>query len=86
MSGSTHRSGCADVKDIRLIGRLDSGIGIYRFKFKGEDKDYVGVIAQDVLENDPSAVSVGDDGYLYVDYPKVGMELMTGARWDRCHA
>jgi hypothetical protein len=33
---------------ITLLGHLDNGLGYYRFRYKGSDKDYVGVMAQEV--------------------------------------
>jgi hypothetical protein len=38
-------------------------------------------MAQDVLEVAPSAVSRGADGYLRVDYGKLGIQLMTLEEW-----
>src|SRR5947207_5441557 len=34
--------------DIVLLGRLDSGLGFYRFRYNGGDETHVGVIAQEV--------------------------------------
>jgi hypothetical protein len=62
--------------------RLDNGIALYRFSYKGDDHTaYVGVMAQEVQEIVPSAVHRGRDGYLWVDYDKLGLEFMTWDAW-----
>ena len=58
-------------KDINLIGKSPSGINIYNFKYKGDDKTYQGVMAHQV----PQASFVGDDGYLKVNYTKLDVEF-----------
>ena len=49
-----------------LLGRLDNGLGYYRFAYNGSEKAYVGVIAQEVRAIRPDAAFVGRDGYLRV--------------------
>jgi polysaccharide biosynthesis/export protein len=69
-------------EDITPLGRLDNGIGIYRFRYKGNDRTaYVGVMAQEVQNIVPSAVSRGRDGYLRVDYERLKLEFMTWDEW-----
>ena len=58
--------------DIYLLGRLENGLGFYRFSYNGSDKAYVGVIAQEVQAVMPSAVVRGRDGYLRVFYYELG--------------
>jgi hypothetical protein len=58
-------------EDINLIGQSPNGINIYSFKYKGDDKIYQGVMADEV----PEASIVGDYGYLMVDYSKVDVEF-----------
>ena len=58
-------------EDINLIGKSPSGINIYNFKYKGDDKTYQGVMAHQV----PQASFVGDDGYLKVNYTKLDVEF-----------
>ena len=57
--------------DINLIGKSPSGINIYTFKYKGDDKKYQGVMAHQV----PHASIVNDEGYLMVDYNKLDVEF-----------
>ena len=65
-------------RDVRLLGRRDDGLGIYRYKYLWSDTVYVGVMAQEVALIRPDAV-VRDplNGYLSVDYGQLGLQLMT---------
>jgi hypothetical protein len=67
--------------DVVLLGRLDSGLGYYRFSYLGSDKAYVGVIAQEVQAVMPDAVTRGSDGYLRVYYDKLGLKFRTYRDW-----
>jgi hypothetical protein len=64
-----------------LLGRLDGGLGYYRFVYNGGHGAYVGVVAQEVERVVPEAVSVGADGYLRVSYDRLGLLFGTNARW-----
>jgi len=79
--GGGRRSDIRLKHDIVLLGRLDSGIGIYRFGYNGSDKIYVGVLAQEVMRIRPDAAAVGRDGYLRVYYDKLGLKLETYQQW-----
>jgi len=69
-------------EDIVPLGRLDNGIGLYRFRYRGGDHTtYVGVMAQDVQTIVPDAVSRGRDGYLLVDYDKLHLRFLTWEEW-----
>lgn len=69
--------------DIRLkenvikIDEVEPGVGWYTWdwndtaKAMGVDDQTEGVIAQELMEVDPGAVAMGDDGYYRVDYSKV---------------
>ena len=57
--------------DIEPIGKSLSGVNVYSFKYKGDDKTYQGVMAQEV----PWASSIAENGYLQVDYSKVDVEF-----------
>jgi Chaperone of endosialidase len=63
------------------IKQLANGVELYRFRYKGDSELYVGVIAQQVARLMPRAVVRGDDGYLRVDYARLGLRLMTWAEW-----
>jgi hypothetical protein len=87
--GHAHRGGRgggrrSDIRlkhDIVYLGRLDNGLGFYRFSYNGSDKAYVGVMAQDVERFMPDAVYAGRDGYLRVDYGKLGVKFQTYESW-----
>jgi hypothetical protein len=64
-----------------MIGRLDNGIGFYRFIYNGDDKVYVGVMAQEVQAVMPEAVVRGRDGYLRVFYETLGLKFQTYDEW-----
>lgn len=61
--------------DIQQVGMTDDGLPIYTFRYKGDDRVWRGVIAQDVLDYRPDAVWTGPGGYLYVDYRKLGLRM-----------
>jgi hypothetical protein len=58
-------------EDIKLVGKSASGINIYNFKYKGDDKTYQGVMAHQV----PYASHITDSGYLVVDYSQLDVEF-----------
>ena len=64
-----------------LLGYLANGLGYYRFSYLGSSKSYVGVIAQEVQNLMPQAVTRGSDGYLRVYYEKLGLKLRTYSDW-----
>ena len=72
--------------NIVLLGYLDDGLGFYRFSYNGGHKAYVGVIAQEVLQVIPDAVARGRDGYLTVNYDKIGVAFESYSRWLRSGA
>jgi hypothetical protein len=61
--------------DIRQVGTTAHNLPLYAFRYIGEDDQYEGVMAQDVLKVMPSAVSIGEDGYYRVNYKMLGIEL-----------
>jgi len=68
-------------RDIVLVSRLHNGIGLYRYKYLWSDAVYVGVMAQEVARVVPEAVLTGPDGYLRVDYGRLGTRLQTWEEW-----
>jgi hypothetical protein len=64
------------------LGRLSNGIGIYRFRYRGSDPTtYVGVMAQEVENITPEAVSRDPHGYLRVNYDRLGLKFLTWDAW-----
>ena len=80
--GGHHRSDIRLKQDIVALARLDNGLELYRFRYKGTDPTvYVGVMAQDVEKLDPRAVSRDSEGYLMVDYDRLGLDFLTWDEW-----
>jgi Protein of unknown function (DUF3300) len=79
--GGGRRSDIRLKHDIALLGRLDNGLGIYRFSYNGSNKVYVGVLAQEVMQARPDAAVLGRDGYLRVYYQKLGIRFETYQEW-----
>ena len=66
------------VKDnIDRVGTSPQGYGIYEWNYRGESPDerYRGVIAQDVVKQNPMAVTILEKGLLGVYYDKLDVEL-----------
>lgn len=69
-------SGKSDVRlkeNIIRIGEMN-GIGIYEFNYRGQPDRWRGVMAQE-LPLGSDAVVMEDDGYLAVDYSRLGMVM-----------
>lgn len=79
--GGGRRSDIALKHDIVLLGHLANGLGYYRFSYNGDDRAYVGVMAQEVQAVVPKAVVRGQDGYLRVYYDKLGVKFQTYEQW-----
>jgi hypothetical protein len=79
--GRGRRSDIRLKHDIVLLGHLDDGLGFYRFSYNGSAKAYVGVIAQEVQQVIPQAVTRGRDGYLRVNYDALGVKFQSYREW-----
>jgi len=79
--GGGRRSDISVKHDIAFLGRLDNGLGFYRFSYNGSDKAYVGVMAQEVQFVRPDAVSRDRDGILRVRYDRLGVRFQTYDQW-----
>jgi hypothetical protein len=79
--GGGRRSDIRLKHDIVLLGRLDNGLGFYRFSYNGSDRAYVGVMAQEVQAVTPEAVTHGRDGLLRVRYEMLGLPFQTYKQW-----
>jgi hypothetical protein len=81
--GGGRRSDIRLKHDVVLVGHLDNGLGLYRFSYNGSNKAYVGVLAQEVQQVVPDAVTRGRDGYLRVRYEKLGVKFQSYQQWLR---
>lgn len=70
----------AKKSDIRLkyhiipLG-LHEGVPLYEFSYRGHPARFIGVMAQDILALMPDAVLFEDDGFMAVDYRKLGFPM-----------
>jgi polysaccharide biosynthesis/export protein len=72
-------------RDITPIAKLENGLRLYRYRYAWSDTLYVGVLAQEVLEVAPSAVARGADGYLRVNYARLGLRMQLWEEWVASH-
>jgi endosialidase-like protein len=80
--GGGRRSDIRLKEDITPLARLDNGLELYRFRYKGGDRTtYVGVMAQEVQKIKPDAVWREHSGYLVVNYDRLGLKFMTWQEW-----
>src|SRR5262245_2723213 len=73
-------------RDITPIAKLENGLRLYRYRYAWSDTLYVGVLAQEVLEVAPSAVLRGSDGYLRVNYARLGLRMQLWEEWIVSHS
>jgi Protein of unknown function (DUF3300) len=79
--GGARRSDMRVKHEIVLLGRLDDGLGYYRFVYNGGHTAYVGVMAQEVRTIMPEAVTMDVDGYMRVSYERLGLPFETYDQW-----
>jgi hypothetical protein len=72
-------------RSIRLLTRLHNGLKIYAFKYLWSDVVYVGVMAQDLLQNPTwkDAVMTKANGFYAVNYRMLGLKMTTFAQWKK---
>ena len=70
-------------KQIKLLATLDNGIKIYSFEYLWSDVTFVGVMAQDLLENPEweNAVVMMSNGFYAVNYSMLGLQMTTQEQW-----
>ena len=58
-----------DLKEnIVEVGRLYNGLKVYLFTYRGDTVPHIGLLAQEVVQMRPEAVSVEKNGYMKVNY------------------
>lgn len=57
--------------DIKKIGKAESGLNIYSYRLKGDNRTQIGVMADEVKTVAPHAVTRAADGYDRVDYAAI---------------
>ena len=65
-------------ENVRWLETLDNGIRLHAFPYRGDDRIFVGVLAQDVLAMPQfaDAVVMHDSGYLTVNYSKLRLRVV----------
>ena len=60
---------------VQHAGETAEGLNLYSFRYVGEDREFRGVMAQELLadERHRGAVEVGADGYYRVHYARLGL-------------
>jgi hypothetical protein len=66
-------------ENIKQVGLMANGLGVYEYEYKKEFKDhpsaghgkFIGVMAHEVEKVIPEAVSIDLDGYKHIDYSKI---------------
>ena len=77
-SSSSNGSSPSDIRlktDILRTGTAENGLPLYQFRYVGQSETWQGVMAQDVLAQNPDAVSVGPYGFYRVDYGMLGLSM-----------
>jgi len=62
-------------KDIQRIGTNRLGLGVYRYRYKGLEGVYEGVMAHEVEVMHPGAIRAMPYGFKAVNYAKLGLEM-----------
>ena len=60
---------------MKYVGETAGGLNLYSFRYVGEEREFRGVMAQELLADKRSrrAVEVGAEGYYRVDYARLGL-------------
>ncbi len=58
--------------DVTELGELDNGLKVYEFYYIDGSGPFVGVMADEVSEIQPDALGPVTDGFMTVDYSKIG--------------
>ena len=61
--------------DIEQVGTTVYGLPLFNFRYKDGSDRFQGVMAQDVLQVMPDAVSVGSNGFYQVNYGRLGISM-----------
>ena len=70
-------------RNIRALEKSSMGLQLYAFQYLWSDTVFVGVMAQDLLDQPEfsHAVSKMPEGYYQVDYDAIGMKMTTYDQW-----
>ena len=77
-SGQENGPMASDMKlkeNIIKVGNSPSGINVYEWNYIGKSQRYRGVLAQELLESHPEAVTMCPNGFLGVYYGKIDVKM-----------
>ena len=69
-------------ENIRPVGKTFDGQTIYKYNFKGDHTDQIGLMAQDVEKKNPDAVLKDEHGIRHVDYGKATENAASRGHFD----
>lgn len=72
-------------RDVTPLAIVADGVTLYSFRYFWSDQVYVGVMAQQVAEIMPEAVAMHANGFLYVNYDRLGLKMQTLEEWQATH-
>ena len=80
VAGSIASIASSDIRvkeDVEQVDVSPEGYKVYEFNYKNDTTNtrYRGVMAQDVVNINPMAVHIRDDGYFAVDYAKLDVDM-----------
>lgn len=58
-------------EDVERVGETDGGLGVYKYRYKGDPTPHMGVMAQEVEKKQPKASGPRVGGYRTVNYGEV---------------
>jgi hypothetical protein len=64
-------------EDVEKVGELNNDLPVYKYRYKGEPTTQIGLMAQDVEEKNPAAVSTHPSGMKMVDYGRATQPMPT---------
>ncbi len=87
-------SDCRLKTHVKHAGETAGGLKLYSFRYVGEDREFRGVMAQELLadERNRQSVEAGADGYYRVDYARLGLahlatdEMLAAGERAACRA
>ncbi|MDB4511909.1 hypothetical protein N9060_00460 [Arenicella sp.] len=56
---------------------------MYQFNYQGKQKTFVGIMAQDILDQHPEAVRIDENGFYRVNYTMLGLKMATLSDWQK---
>ena len=62
-------------ENIKKIGKSISGLNIYKYNYIGKAKQYIGAMADEVMQVKPEAVVTMDNGYLGINYSLIDVDF-----------